>query len=73
MGAHRIYGYDGLLPDEVVANVQSELQRRGYYSYAVDGIMGPLTQEALSRYQRDRGLPLTGAVDQTTVGSLGLG
>jgi hypothetical protein len=68
-----IYGYGGLAPDEVVANVQGELQRLGYYSYIVDGIMGPLTQEALNRYQRDQGLPITGAIDQDTVGSLGLG
>jgi hypothetical protein len=67
-----IYGYDGLPPDEVVANVQSELQRLGYYSYAVDGILGPLTQEALNRYQRDHLLPITGAIDPATVGSLGL-
>ena len=67
-----IYGYDGLPPDEVVANVQSELQRLGYYSYAVDGILGPLTREALSRYQRDHGLPVTGTIDPATVGSLGL-
>jgi hypothetical protein len=67
-----IYGYDGLLPDEVVANVQSELQRLGYYSYSVDGILGPLTQEALMRYQRDHRLPITGVVDPATNGSLGL-
>ncbi len=67
-----IYGYGGLAPDEVVANVQSELQRLGYFSYSVDGVLGPLTQEALRRYQRDQGLPITGAVDADTVGSLGL-
>jgi len=68
-----IYGYDGLPPDEVVANVQSELQRCGYYYDAVDGILGPRTQEALIRYQRDHGLPVTGGIDQETVGALGLG
>jgi hypothetical protein len=68
-----IYGYDGLPPDEVIANVQGELQSLGYYSYGIDGILGPLTREALMRYQRDRGLPVTGAIDPETVGSLGLG
>ena len=67
-----IYGYGGLAPDEVVANVQSELQRLGYYTYAVDGIMGPLTQEAINRYQRDSLLPITGTIDPATVSSLGL-
>jgi peptidoglycan hydrolase-like protein with peptidoglycan-binding domain len=52
--------------------VQSELQRLGYYSYAVDGVLGPLMQEALSRYQRDHGLPITGTIDPETVESLGL-
>jgi peptidoglycan hydrolase-like protein with peptidoglycan-binding domain len=61
-----------LAPDQVVANVQSELQRLGYYSYAVDGVLGPLTQEAISRYQRDHGLSITGGVDPETIGSLGL-
>ncbi len=67
-----IYGYGGLAPDEVTANVQSELQNLGYYSGTVDGVLGPQTQEALHRYQRDRGLPVTGAIDAETVSSLGL-
>jgi len=67
-----IYGYSGLPPDEVVAGVQSELQRLGYYSYAVDGVMGPLTQHAINSYQRDHRLPITGTIDPATVGSLGL-
>ena len=68
-----IYGSNGVPPDEVVANVQSELQQQGYFSYAVDGVLGPLTQEALSRYQRDHRLPISGTIDPATVGSLGLG
>jgi hypothetical protein len=67
-----IYGYDGLPPDEVVANVQSELQRRGYYHFSVDGVAGAQTQAALNRYQRDHRLPITGTIDQPTLGSLGL-
>ena len=67
-----IYGYDGLPPDEAVANVQSELQRLGYYPYAADGKLGPLTQNALNRFQRDHRLPITGTIDPTTVNALGL-
>ncbi len=67
-----IYGYDGLTPDEAVANVQSELQRLGYYSGSVDGVLGPLTRDALRRYQRDQGISVTGAIDQPTATSLGL-
>ena len=67
-----IYGYDGLPPDEIVANVQSALQDFGYYLYEVDGILGPLTQEALARFQQDYGIPVTGAIDPQTLASLGL-
>jgi hypothetical protein len=67
-----IYGYDELPPDEVIANVQSALQERGYYSHAVDGKFGPLTDAALARYQRDAGLPITHAIDPETLQSLGL-
>jgi Putative peptidoglycan binding domain len=66
-----IYGLDGLLPDEVVANVQSALQALGYYPYEVDGIFGPVTQEALVRFQRDRDIAVTGAIDPATVAALG--
>ncbi|MGZ4982757.1 MAG: peptidoglycan-binding domain-containing protein [Chthoniobacterales bacterium] len=68
-----IYGYDGLPPDEAVANVQSELQRLGYNPGPADGILGPATREALRRYQNDRGLTVTGAIDPETVRSLRLG
>jgi Putative peptidoglycan binding domain len=67
-----IYGYDGLQPDEVIANVQAALQQLGYYDYAVDGVLGSATEAAIANYQRDRGLPVTGAIDPATVQSLGL-
>lgn len=67
-----IYGYDGLLPDEIIANVQRELQRLGYYLYEIDGAFGPVTQEALANYQSDNGLPITGAIDALTLQALGL-
>ncbi len=66
-----IYGYDGLPPDQIIANVQGALQRLGYYTDAVDGVLGPVTQEALASYQRDRGLSATGAIDRQTLISLG--
>ena len=68
-----IYGYDGLQPDEVIANVQAVLQQLGYYPYEVDGVLGPLTETAIANYQRDYGLSVTGAIDPPTVRSLGLG
>jgi hypothetical protein len=67
-----IYGYDGLQPDEVIANVQAVLQQLGYYAYGVDGVLGPATETAIANYQRDYGLSVTGAIDPATVRSLGL-
>lgn len=68
-----IYGYNDLDPAQVIANVQTELQRRGYYRSAVDGLMGPMTRAAIANYQRDRGLAITAAIDGPTLQSLGLG
>ena len=67
-----IYGYDGLSPDQIVASVQAQLQQLGYYTYAIDGTMGPLTRAAIARYQRDHLLPITSGVDPATLGSLGI-
>jgi hypothetical protein len=66
-----IYGYDGLAPDQVIANVQGALQELGYFPYAVDGVLGPTTEQALADYQRDQGLYATGAIDRPTLLSLG--
>ena len=67
-----IYGYNRLPPDQVVANVQAALQAQGYYQGDVDGLLGPLTREAIAGYQRDHGLYETAAVDQPTLESLGM-
>ena len=67
-----IYGYGDLSPEQIVAGVQGALQERGYYQYSIDGKMGPLTREAIARYQRDHRLPVTSGIDQATLGSLGI-
>jgi hypothetical protein len=66
-----IYGYDGLPPDQVIANVQSALQELGYFPYEVDGVLGPTTQDAIANYQNDNGLYTSGAIDRPTLVSLG--
>jgi hypothetical protein len=35
-----IYGYGDLTPDQIIANVQIQLQRDGYYVGAIDGVPG---------------------------------
>jgi hypothetical protein len=67
-----IYGYNGLPPDQVTANVQSALQQQGYYHGEVDGLLGPLTRAAIADYQRDHGLYTTSTIDQPTLQSLGI-
>ena len=67
-----IYGYNDLQPGEVIVQVQTALQEQGYYDDAVDGLIGPRTRRALSDFQRDRGLPVTAAIDGPTLQALGL-
>jgi hypothetical protein len=74
------YAYDGPIyvghaaepPDKVIADTQALLQQMGYYRGEVDGLLGPLTREALTAYQADHGLTATAAIDQPTLDSLGL-
>jgi hypothetical protein len=59
-------------PDQVIADVQDMLQQMGYYKGEVDGLLGPLTREALAAYQADQGLTTTAVIDEPTLDSLGL-
>jgi hypothetical protein len=38
----------------------------------VDGLIGPLTREAIAGYQRDHGLYTTSTIDRPTLESLGM-
>lgn len=74
------YPYDGPIYvgprarpfDQVVANVQAVLQEQGYYRGEVDGLVGPLTRQALTAFQQAAGLPPTASIDQPTLELLGL-
>jgi hypothetical protein len=67
-----VYTYSNLLPDEMIENVQTALQDAGYYYGDITGSLGVDTRAALANFQRDYGLPITGAVDEATVEALGL-
>jgi hypothetical protein len=67
-----IYGYNDLAPDQVVVNVQEQLQQDGYYTGPVDGVLGPMTRQAIAAFQADHGLAVTSAVDEPTLATLGL-
>jgi hypothetical protein len=78
--AAQYYAYDAPIyvgsaarpPDQVIADVQAELQDMGYYHGEVDGLLGPLTREALTAYQSDHGLYATAVIDQPTLDALGM-
>src|SRR5690349_22624742 len=59
--------------DDVVRKAQEALDRAGYEIGTADGHLGPRTVAALKRFQSDRYLPVTGEIDEATIGALGLG
>jgi Putative peptidoglycan binding domain len=65
-----IYAYNGLAPDQVIANVQAALQARGYYNGPLNGLLDAATRDALANYQRDQGLYTTSAIDEPTLAAL---
>jgi hypothetical protein len=67
-----IYAYNNLLPDQVIANVQTQLTQGGYYTGPITGSLDASTRAAIANYQRYNGLVVTATVDQPTVESLGL-
>ena len=78
---HEYYAYDAPIyvgkrsepPDRVIADVQAALQDMGYYKGEVDGLIGPLTREALTAYQTDNGMTVTAVIDEPTLDSLNMG
>jgi N-acetylmuramoyl-L-alanine amidase len=53
-------------------DVQEQLARAGYYDGPIDGVLGPMTREAIATYQADNGLAVTSAIDEPTLATLGL-
>jgi hypothetical protein len=66
------YGYDPYSVSMVGA-VQSDLAREGYYRGVIDGVYGPQTRVAITRYQSNHGLQVTGSLTPATLQSLGVG
>jgi hypothetical protein len=55
-----------------VRQVQQALHRLGYYNGDIDGDFGPITQNALERYQVSAGEPVTGTLTLGVLGRLGV-
>jgi len=59
-------------PDPTVTTVQTRLTQLGYYNGPTDGIYGPLTRDAVARFQTAQNLPVTGNLSGGTLQSLGV-
>jgi len=57
---------------EDVRQAQQRLQRAGFDPGAADGLPGAATTQALQAYQKQKGLPVTGRLDNRTQQALGL-
>lgn len=58
--------------DPNVSAVQADLAQLGYYNGPIDGIFGADTRTALTRYQADHQLQVTGSLSNETLQALGL-
>jgi peptidoglycan hydrolase-like protein with peptidoglycan-binding domain len=64
------YGSSTAAPESV--QVQSALSQQGYYQGPIDGIVGPGTQAAISAYQQNNGLRVTGTITNGLIRDLGV-
>lgn len=62
------YGSTG---DEV-KKIQNVLKDQGYYDGAIDGIFGNKTKNAVTQYQKEKGLSVDGVVGPKTLQSMGI-
>jgi len=63
-------GTEASVSAETVQHAQSALQSQGLYHGPIDGVFGPETQNAVTAYQQQKGLPATGQLDSTTLRDL---
>ena len=69
------YGYDESTDPysvSMVSVVQADLAKQGYYRGLIDGVYGPQTRVAITRYQSRHGLRVTGSLTPATMQSLRL-
>ena len=59
-------------PDTLILSVQDALTHLGYAAGVSNGAFGPMTETALSNFQRDHKLSVTGRIDGMTLKALGL-
>lgn len=57
---------------EEVRQIQSALKTLGFYTGSIDGVYGAITQDAVMRFQRSRGLVADGIAGTWTLNALGI-
>lgn len=57
-------------PDDSVASAQRALEEIGYGPLTADGLYGPMTREAIERFESDHGLTVTGKLVPATAQAL---
>lgn len=57
---------------DIVKRVQTALYAYGYYTGAIDGIVGTGTRTAISKFQKDWGLSITGTITPEVLDALNL-
>ncbi len=58
--------------NDTLAKIQSKLASLGYYRGNIDGCFGPETAQAVSNFQAENSLSVTGRIDLKTLSSLGI-
>jgi hypothetical protein len=66
------YNGPGYNSGSVSVEVQQALSQQGYYNGPIDGVVGPGTSAAISAYQQNNGLPVTGTITPAVVNGLGI-
>jgi hypothetical protein len=69
------YAYRGLSigsKGTLVMLIQNHLKAAGFYDGPIDGIYGQGLKEAVKKFQKKHGLPITGGVNKTVYQELGL-
>lgn len=60
------------LRKQVIIKIQERLKIQGYYSGALDGIMGPNTMTAIDVFKIAKGYPLGGYLDPESIDAIGV-
>jgi len=56
----------------ITLSAQQRLASLGYYQGSVDGIYGAQTRNAIMAFQHDKGLAITGTLNDATIAALGI-